>query len=122
LTGATYAIPGSFPNGGVPANAFDITNGFFQNLQITFENPLTTPGIDPILIGTTSFECYAWSCPGPDTGQPGADTRYFTAGSATSASATPLPASLPLMGSMLGAGYWLLRRRLTLPQTPRSRS
>jgi hypothetical protein len=104
LSGASYALPGSFPNGGVPANTFDITNGYFQNLYVTFLNPLTTPSsVDPIVFG---FECYAWSCPGPDTyPTAGGDTRYFVSGYA-SAAATPLPAtwSMMLIG-MAGLGF-----------------
>jgi hypothetical protein len=116
LSGTTYSVPGSFPDGAAPANGFVITNGYFQVLSIAFQHSLTIPGIDPIVIGVSSFECYSYSCPpgGPDTGA-GANTRYFTAGEAI-VTATPLPAALPLFASGMGGlgfiGWWRKRRRV----------
>jgi hypothetical protein len=111
LPGTTYSVPGSFPDGSAPTNGFVITNGYFEILSIQFLNPLTVPGIDPIVIGASSFECFSFSCPpgGPDAG-PGANTRYFTAGEAV-VTATPVPAALPLFAGGLGLVGMLARRR-----------
>jgi len=117
LPGYSYAVFGSFPDGGAPPNGFVITNGYFEVLSIEFLHPLTTPGFDPIVIGPSSYECLSYSCPpgGPD----GVNTRYFTGGSASSRVSevigpTPLPAALPLFASGVGGlgfiGWWRKRR------------
>lgn len=117
LPGYTYAVFGSFPDGGAPPNGFVITNGYFEVLSIEFLYPLTTPGFDPIVVGPSSYECLSYSCPpgGPD----GVNTRYFTGGSASSRVSevigpTPLPAALPLFASGVGGlgfiGWWRKRR------------
>lgn len=117
LPGYTYAVFGSFPDGGAPPNGFVIANGYYEVLSIEFLYPLTTPGFDPIVVGPSSYECLSYSCPpgGPD----GVNTRYFTGGSASSRVSdaigpTPLPAALPLFASGVGGlgfvGWWRKRR------------
>ena len=109
LGGTTYSLPPSSPSGGAPANGFIITNNYSQVLSLTFENPLTTPGTDPILVGVNSYECFSFGC--PPGGADGVDTRYFTVGSAV-AVVTPLPAALPLFATGLGAlGLFGWRRK-----------
>jgi hypothetical protein len=101
LTGTTYSVPPSFPSGGSPPgpNGFIITNDYDQVLSIEFQNPLTTPGVDPIVLGAYSYECFSFSC--PPGGTDFVDTRYFTGGEAVAT--TPLPAALPLFATGLGA-------------------
>src|ERR1700733_11226385 len=110
LVGTTYSLPPSFPDGGAPTNGFVITNGYYQVLSLQFEYPLT-PGStspDPIVVGANSYECYSYGC--PPGGADGVDTRYFTVGSAVTA--TPVPAALPLFASAIGAlGFIGLRRK-----------
>jgi hypothetical protein len=76
-------------------------------LQLVFEYPLSSTGTDPLVL-SDSFECAAYSCPGPDTGAPGADTRYFTSGDIVAA---PEPASLSMLVAGIGALFFMLRRR-----------
>ena len=106
--------PGAFPEGpGGPSVVIYAYSGSIPEvtLQITFKNALlTSTSPDPIVggVGGPSFECLSWTCPGPDTGQVGANTRYFTSGFATTigtslSSETPLPAALPLFATGLGA-------------------
>ncbi len=101
LSGTTYSIPPSNPSGGSPPgpNGFIITNNYDQVLSIEFQNPLTTPGVDPIVVGAYSYECFSYGC--PPGGTDFFDTRYFTGGYAVAA--TPLPAALPLFAGGLGA-------------------
>jgi hypothetical protein len=117
LPGFTYAVFGSFPDGSAPPNGFVITNNYFEVLSIEFEYPLTTPGIDPIVVGPLSYECLSYGCPpgGPD----GVNTRYFTGGFASSRVSdaigpAPLPAALPLFASGVGGlsflGWWRKRK------------
>jgi len=105
--GYTYAVSGSFPDGAAPPNGFVITNGYYEVLSIEFLHPLTTLGIDPIVVGCPSG--------GPDL----VNTRYFTGGFASSRVSdaigpTPLPAALPLFASGVGGlgfiGWWRKRR------------
>lgn len=98
----TNIVPGSPPAFGVEFHSatYDLT------LHIEFENSLESSGVDPIVL-SQSWECASFSCPGPDTGQPDADTRFFTAGSAVAA---PEPGTLSLL-ALGGIGAIALRRR-----------
>ena len=111
LTGTTYSVPPSNSSGGSPPgpNGFIITNNYDQVLSIEFLNPLTTPGVDPIVVGAYSYECFSYSC--PPGGTDFVDTRYFIGGYAV-VTATPLPAALPLFAGGLGAvGLFGWRRK-----------
>lgn len=78
---------------------------YSSTLQLEFANSLLIPSADNPIVGGNygpSFECEGYSCTG-------ADTRYVDGGFA---SATPLPATLPLFAGGLGfVGYLASRRR-----------
>jgi hypothetical protein len=68
LFGDTYTgVYNSFVN--PPADTVTIflsdTSGYQRYIQLTFANPLTVPGIDPIIGGPggPSYECFGWGCP-----------------------------------------------------------
>ena len=107
----TNILPSSPPPFGVEFHSatYNLT------LHIEFQNSLELTGVNPIILAS-SWECASFSCPGPDTGNPGANTRYFTAGSAVAAPeprslslAAPEPGSLSLLA--LGAAGVLAARR-----------
>lgn len=60
-------------------------------IQLTFANPLTTPGIDPIIGGANgpSFECDGWSCRD--------GIRYIADNSVAISSAVPEPSTWAMM-------------------------
>ncbi len=99
----TNIVPGSPPAFGVELHSatYDLT------LHIEFENSLDSSGVDPIVL-SQSWECASFSCPGPDTGAPGADTRFFTAGSAVAA---PEPGALSLLALGAAGAIGMRRRR-----------
>ncbi|MBC9878229.1 PEP-CTERM sorting domain-containing protein [Bradyrhizobium sp. INPA01-394B] len=75
-------------------------------IQLTFANPLTVPGVDPIVggAGGPSFECNNWSCSG--------GIRYLAEGSAA-ISAVPEPSSWAMMVLGFAAMGVLAFRRKT---------
>jgi hypothetical protein len=78
--------------------------GYTSTLNLVFEYSLLIPNLDnPILggIGGSSYECAGFSCNS-------ADIRYVDGGFA---SATPLPAALPLFAGGLGVMGLFARRR-----------
>jgi len=132
LTGAIYDISGigaggAIPGSGPPYFGFNAVlypstgQNPVETLQLVFQNSLETPGVDPIIGGIIvdglvtgpSFECYAFSCPGADTGTGGPDTRFVFSGAATTPnlSGTPIPTALPLTATALGLGYLITRKR-----------
>jgi hypothetical protein len=123
LAGMTYSrppnptsiIPNTPPAYGV---AFYSPN-YNRALQLMFLNSLEVPGINPLdLTHSASFECFAWSCPGPGLPNDNANTRFFVSGLAsTNAEAlaeTPLPAALPLFASGVALLGFFGRRRKKL--------
>ena len=77
-------------------------------LQLAFSFPLNTfpsGGINPIVVGASSYECTGWENPGSINTCNGTQ-RLITAGDAT----VPEPASLPLIATAL-AGVLAVRRR-----------
>jgi hypothetical protein len=115
LPGQTYIWPvGSFANiipGSPPPDGIDLFVGYNQVLQLVFNNSLETPGIDPLNVTDVSFECVSFSC--PPGGTDFVNTRYFTAGVATSpltALATPLPSTWTmLIAGFIGLGFFAYR-------------
>jgi hypothetical protein len=84
------------------------TDGYERELSLLFEYPLNgTHSPNPVVVGSMSFECFSWSCPGPSGA--GGDTRYIVAGSFATVAA-PEPASLAILGASL-ASIGLVRRR-----------
>jgi hypothetical protein len=69
-------------------------------LHLEFQNSLEGGGANPLILAS-SWECASFLCPGPDTGHPDANTRYFTSGSAVAA--VPEPQTLGLIMMALGA-------------------
>jgi hypothetical protein len=111
LGGFSYAPPDPsdiVPNA-PPAFGVDFFSPSYNlDLHIVFQNSLESSGPNPI-VEASSYECAAFTCPGPDTGNPGADTRFFTAGEVVAA---PEPASFGLLALGVGAiGIIALRRR-----------
>jgi PEP-CTERM motif len=111
LNGFSYAPPdpSDIVPSTPPAFGVDFFSPFYNlDLHIVFQNSLESTGPNPIVIVlASSYECAAFTCPGPDTGSPDADTRFFTAGEVVAA---PEPASLGLLA--LGTiGIIALRRR-----------
>jgi hypothetical protein len=111
LPGFTYPDPSvasEVLNGGMTTLFFtSALPAFGGGLQLTFLNPLTTPGIDPVVggAGGPSWECIGFSCPA-------GTTRYveLQSGSFGFVSAAPLPSTWLMLGSaLLGLG-WLVRR------------
>jgi hypothetical protein len=102
FTDPTNIIPGSPPAYGVEFHSatYNLT------LHLEFQNSLETGGVDQLILAS-SWECASFSCPGPDYGSPGANTRYFISGSAVAA-AEPTALGLLLLGI---AGAVALRRR-----------
>jgi hypothetical protein len=110
LGGFSYAPPD--PSDIVPSTPPAYGVDFFspsynRDLHLVFQNPLNSTGPDPIIVGS-SYECSAFSCPGPDTGSRGADTRYFTAGEVVNAAPEPAGLGLLILGA---AGAIAVRRR-----------
>ena len=85
----TNIIPGSPPAYGVEFHSAN----YNLTLHLEFQNSLETGGVDQLILAS-SWECASYSCPGPDTGSPGANTRYFISGSAVAA---PEPAAAGLL-------------------------
>jgi hypothetical protein len=111
LPGFSYAPPdpSDIVPGTPPAFGVDFFSPSYNlDLHIVFQNSLESSGPNPIVLAS-SYECSAFTCPGPDTGSPGADTRFFTAGEVVAA---PEPASVGLLALGVGAiGIIALRRR-----------
>jgi hypothetical protein len=102
--GQTYAIPGSYVN--TYPGEIILANGYSDNLVIAFQNPIGTPGIDPIVLGLpNSFEC---NCFLSDTNAYlSGPERYFTAGDIV---ATPLPVSwVMLLSGFVGLALFAFR-------------
>ncbi len=97
----TNIIPGSPPAYGVEFHSAN----YNLTLHLEFQNSLETGGVDQLILAS-SWECASFSCPGPDYGSPGANTRYFISGSAV---ATPEPAAAGLL--VLGVTAALVLRR-----------
>lgn len=123
LAGAGYSRPGN-PTSILPSTppAFGVafySGNYNRWLWLNFANDLETPGINPLdLSHLKSFECFAWSCPGPGQPASNANTRFFVSGTATAVGfapepgQTPIPGALPLFASGLGAfGLLTWRRR-----------
>lgn len=108
LSGFSYDLtnPSNIVPGTPPAIGVEFHSGSYNlTLHLEFAHPLDLPGLDPLVLGS-SWECAAFTCPGPDTGSPGANTRYFTSGFAV----VPEPAAALVFGaSLLALGF--LRRR-----------
>lgn len=114
------------PVAGNVLTLFPNDSGYTGELQLTFANSLSTPGINPIVIGNAaSFEClgsfscyltgqtvvYPWGTFGPTFSL---DTRYVGSGDASFAAATsfatPLPSTwLMLLSGFVGLGFFVYR-------------
>ena len=105
----TQTDPSNIVPGTPPAFGVDFFSPTYNlDLHIVFQNSLESSGPNPIVLAS-SYECMAFTCPGPDTGSPGADTRFFTAGEVVAA---PEPASVGLLALGVGAiGIIAIRRR-----------
>ncbi len=107
LSGFSYTAsdPSDIVPGTPPAYGVDFFSPSYDlDLHIVFQNSLELGGPNPIIL-TSSYECAAFTCPGPDTGSPGANTRFFTGGDAVPA---PEPASFGLLA--LGALGVIIQR------------
>jgi hypothetical protein len=104
LLGAyTYTVPGS-PSSIIPSSppAYGVafySGNYDRALHLEFTNSLEGSGVNQLVL-KASYECASFSCPGLDTGQIGADTRYFVSGYAVAA--VPEPGTLGLMMAALG--------------------
>ncbi len=105
IPGYTYSVTTAYGDGCIgPCIAYgSVTPAYYQNLQLTFLNPLGSYGPDPIVGGEggPSFENYAYS------GQ----IRYITSGVATG-----VPESstwLMMFGGFAGLGYVAFRSSKT---------
>jgi hypothetical protein len=120
LFGDTYnssQVAGNINNSGgtgLPDNVvqfFSAINGYQGELQLTFKNALTSPGIDPIVggLGGPSWECgVGFGCP-PYSGTP---IRFVSNDAASFASAVPEPATWAmLIIGFLGVGLMAYRRK-----------
>ncbi len=111
--------------GQTPSNSgvtYEINVGnrtYSELLYLTFAHPLETPGVDPIIPGTTanayfagapaSGECAGYSCTV-------SDKRLIVSGFAD----VPEPASLTVLGiSLVGAGIFSRRRGVNSSRRPR---
>ena len=98
-------------------NSFIITSNASPYINFAFVSPLTSPGFN--LFVTSGFLAGSWECFDSSCAPP---QRLVVSGAAT---ATPLPAALPLFASglgLLGFARWRRRRRrrLTGPLTAAS--
>jgi hypothetical protein len=102
LGGHTYtlAAPSNIVPGSPPAFGVDFYSSTYDlNLHLVFQNSLEGGGSNPLILAN-SYECASFSCPGPDTGSAGANTRYFISGEAVAA--VPEPGTLGLIIAALG--------------------
>jgi len=100
--------PSDIVPGTPPAYGVDFFSPSYNlDLHIVFQNSLESTGPNPIVLAS-SYECAAFTCPGPDTYSPGADTRFFTGGEAVAAAPEPASFTLLALGAM---GVIVLRRR-----------
>jgi len=111
LGGFSYAPadPSDIVPNAPPAFGVDFFSPSYNlDLHIVFQNSLESSGPDPIALAS-SYECAAFTCPGPDTGYPGADTRFFISGEVVAA---PEPAGFGLLIlGIVAIGIITLRRR-----------
>src|SRR5215213_6210394 len=116
LGGHTYTLidPSSIVPNSPPASGVAFYSSTYnRDLHLVFQNSLEGGGVNPLDLAN-SYECLSFSCPGPDTGQPNANTRYFISGSAVAA---PEPGSLGLMMGALGIFGALVARRRSRGRT-----
>lgn len=111
LSDPSNILPGSPPAYGVEFHSatYDLT------LHLEFQNSLESGGVNPLVLAN-SWECASFSCPGPDTGNPGANTRYFISGTAIAAVPEPgtlglTVAALTVFGAVAASGRSRRRRQ-----------
>lgn len=109
--GPNEPVGPQFTLGSKLVDFFSNVNGYQEELQLTFANPIIDPKNS--IIGSASFECFGWTCPSDVTSYVGSE--IFAGGNQLTA--TPLPATwTTMLIGLVGFGFAALHAASPLPR------